>query len=160
MNDRWIIVPNWDKFQHYKDRVPVWIKVHLEILDKPETEALTDAELGLLVRIWCLTARTNGVLNVEKVTQQRRNRHLTAALESLSDAGLVRVVASKPLAQRREEERREEEGPASKPNSNTRRENAGAYHKHTIEPLPDRLPLELLESYALKLKNRPTVQSE
>ena len=27
---------NWDKFQHYKDRDPVWIKLHPELLDNDD----------------------------------------------------------------------------------------------------------------------------
>ncbi len=28
-------IKNWDKFQHFKNRRPPWIKLHREILDQP-----------------------------------------------------------------------------------------------------------------------------
>ena len=31
MSDCWIVVPNWDKFQHYNDREPAWIKLYTEL---------------------------------------------------------------------------------------------------------------------------------
>ena len=33
---QWIEIVNWDKFQHYKDRRPVWIKLHLDLLDNDD----------------------------------------------------------------------------------------------------------------------------
>jgi hypothetical protein len=94
----WIIVPNWDDFQHYKDRVPPWIKLYLELADKAEWRRLTLAERGLLVSIWIAFARTRGVVRASElpsfVAASTREKHLT----SLSDAGFIRIRASKPLA--------------------------------------------------------------
>jgi hypothetical protein len=100
--EQWIVVPKWNEFQHYKDRVPVWIKLHLELADKDEWRRLTLAERGLLVSIWIAFARTRGVVRASElptfVTASTRQKHLT----SLSDAGFIRIRASRPLAQRRE----------------------------------------------------------
>src|SRR5215471_8722955 len=98
----WIVVPNWEKFQHYKDRVPPWIKLHLEILDKPETADLSDAEFGLLVRIYALYARSRGTLRASYVQTYVGSRWTRRHLEALNDAGLIRLVASKPLALEKE----------------------------------------------------------
>ena len=31
-----LTIKNWHKFQHYKDRNPPWIKLHYEILTRPD----------------------------------------------------------------------------------------------------------------------------
>ena len=55
-----IRVRNWDKFQHYKQRRPPWIKLYLKLIDEDEEQAnwlqLTDAERGQLASIWLLAA--------------------------------------------------------------------------------------------------------
>ena len=97
-DDRWIVVPKWHEFQHYKDRTPVWIKVYTELADRDAWRRLTLAERGLLVSIWVAFARTRGVVRVSElpsfVTASTREKHLA----SLNDAGFIRFRASKPLA--------------------------------------------------------------
>ena len=34
--DGWIVIPNWDKFQHYKDRHAPWLKDYVDQLDRDE----------------------------------------------------------------------------------------------------------------------------
>src|SRR4029077_11484322 len=62
------------------------------------------AERGLLVTIWLEYARSRSALRVQEVQRlcrpSAREKHLT----SLSDAGFISVVASKPLALARSRE--------------------------------------------------------
>jgi len=51
-------VPNLDKFQHYKDRTPPWIKLHNSILEDYEFACLPDNSKWHLVAIWLLASRT------------------------------------------------------------------------------------------------------
>src|SRR5262245_42803515 len=94
----WIVVPNWKEFQHYKDRVPVWIKLHLELNSKPEWRHLTYAERGLLTTIWVEFARSKGTLEVTSLSGLGSLKGMTNPLKRLSDAGFIEIVASKPLA--------------------------------------------------------------
>lgn len=56
-------VRNWEKFQHYKDRRPPWIKFYVELLDD-EAHRLTDKQFGQLAKLFLLAARTdNAILN-------------------------------------------------------------------------------------------------
>lgn len=57
-------VRNWEKWQSYRrDRgQPPWIKVHREVMRKPEWVALTDAQRGQLLSIWLLAADRDGVI--------------------------------------------------------------------------------------------------
>ena len=52
-------VRNWQKFQHYRDRNPPWIKVYTELLDNAEFLALPEASNGLLMAC-CLLAAKRG----------------------------------------------------------------------------------------------------
>lgn len=54
---QYLEVKNWDKFQHYKDRSPPWIKVHRELLDDYEFTRLQDASKLHLILIWVLASQ-------------------------------------------------------------------------------------------------------
>src|SRR4051794_35430914 len=58
MAERWIVISNWDRFQHYKDRNPSWIKGYVELLNDTEFRRLTFPQRGLLFGIWLLYAST------------------------------------------------------------------------------------------------------
>ena len=34
--DGWIVIPNWEKFQHYTDRNPPWVKLYTELNRRDE----------------------------------------------------------------------------------------------------------------------------
>ena len=62
-------VKNWSKFQHYKNRNPPWIRLHVEILDDYKADgtendfhALPDKDKLTLLLIWALASRHNGVI--------------------------------------------------------------------------------------------------
>lgn len=115
-DDLWIEIPNWRKFQHYSDRTPPWIKLYVELRDKREWEdMLNDAQRGLLVRCWLEYAACHGPYRASRVRPSVGQRYFQGNLKSLSDAGFIRLSASKPLALR--EEKKREEGLASKPAS-------------------------------------------
>jgi hypothetical protein len=96
--DQWIIIPNWDRYQHYKDRDPTWIKVYTELAHNPDWIALTLPQRGLIVTVWLLYARGNGQLRAEDVRITGHIRSLHAQLETLNDAGFLQLSASRPLA--------------------------------------------------------------
>jgi len=113
----YIYVRNWDRFQHYRDRRPAWLKLYVALLDDEEYLDLTLAERGLLQDIWKLTAIVgNGRLRSDQqtlstraaITQHGDRRHLARHLRSLSDAGFIEIRASRsastPLPLEKEEE--------------------------------------------------------
>jgi hypothetical protein len=108
---QWIVVPNWRRLQHYKDRRPVWIKLYPELLDDPAYLSLPVGTRLLLIELWMLYASSRGQITVDTASLSRRLQHRTTSrqLAQLSDAGFIQVSASKPLAQIREEKRREDE---------------------------------------------------
>ena len=58
-NMKYLEIPNWDEFQHYKDRNPPWIKLHNQILENYEFTCLPDATKAHLLCIWMLASRTD-----------------------------------------------------------------------------------------------------
>jgi hypothetical protein len=55
-------VANFEKFQHYRDRSPPWIKLYNELLDDYAFGLLPDASKVHLVLIWLLASRSNNCL--------------------------------------------------------------------------------------------------
>ena len=53
-------VRNWTKFQHYKDRNPPWIKLHVEILSSKDWVMLDDDGKLLAIACMIVAAKDNG----------------------------------------------------------------------------------------------------
>ena len=113
-------IKNFEKFQHYKDRSPPWIKLYNDLLENYEFGALPDASKAHLIAIWLLASRS-----ANKIPYDARwvAGHINATepvdLKSLIDAGFIKINqsingseqnASNLLATRltREREEREE----------------------------------------------------
>ena len=107
----WIVVRNWERFQHYRNRNPVWIKTYLELLDNDAYLGLPPRARALLHGVWMAYARARGELRYEPDASPMRRRYGSGALDKrvrmrvycddikrLSDAGFIEVSASKPLA--------------------------------------------------------------
>lgn len=128
-------VKNFEKFQHYKDRSPPWIKLYNELLDDYEFGLLPDASKMHLVAIWLLASRSENKIPYDPEWVARRiNATEPVNLELLGSKGFILLdqqlhtsehFASKPIAkclsrEREEgEERREDICPVSKPRTRT-----------------------------------------
>jgi hypothetical protein len=51
-------VKNWDKYQHYKDRSPPWIKLHRALLNDRGWHALSGDASKLLVECWLVASES------------------------------------------------------------------------------------------------------
>lgn len=49
-------VKNWDKFQHFKDRKPPWIKLHREIMEQRDINMISDCSFRVLIGLWLLAS--------------------------------------------------------------------------------------------------------
>lgn len=89
--DRYIEIPNWDGFQHYKDRTPKWIKNYTELLADDAYLGLTGHERGVLHGLWLEYASARCRLAVDTASISRRLglRVTTATLEALNHAGFI-----------------------------------------------------------------------
>ena len=56
---QYLYVKNWEKFQHYKDRSPAWIKLHASLLNNYDFNCLSDDGKLHLMLIWLLASQTD-----------------------------------------------------------------------------------------------------
>ena len=63
----YISVTNWDKYQHYRDRKPVWIKLYTSLIDNYEYQQLSNQDKLLFLEVLIVSARTsNRIPNDQK----------------------------------------------------------------------------------------------
>jgi hypothetical protein len=100
--DGWIVIPNWEKFQHYRDRDPRWIKNHRSLLTSEEYLDLSPGCRSILHGLWLVYASSDGQLRLDtrSISSHLRMRVTMQQLKRLNDAGFIQVSASKPLALR------------------------------------------------------------
>lgn len=143
----WIIVNNWDRFQHYGDRrQPPWIKLYLALLHDDGFQTLSSSDRSALVQLWMLYAMTGRRVrdDTSKLSRATGQRFTKATLERLNHAGFITISASKPLATKEvevEKKRKEDDLLAT---LKTRVPKADA----TPEPASDPERLEKLRSMA------------
>lgn len=85
-------VKNFEKFQHYKDRSPPWIKLYNELLDDYDFGLLPDASKMHLVAIWLLASRSENKIPYDQGWVARRiNATEKVDLKLLADRGFIIV---------------------------------------------------------------------
>jgi hypothetical protein len=83
-------VKNFERFQHYKDRAPPWIKLYNELLDDYEFGLLPDATKMHLVAIWLLASRSENKIPYDaKWVARRINANSEVDLSMLVDRGFL-----------------------------------------------------------------------
>lgn len=93
---------NWDKFQHYKNRRPTWIKLHRELLDKEEFYALKGEDAKYLFMIWLIASEEHGELPPMKQLAFRlrltvsKCEELVSRLGEWLESGPCEVLAEEP----------------------------------------------------------------
>lgn len=100
--EQWIVVPNWDRFQHYSDRDPVWVKTYTALLHDEDYLRLSGHARSVLHGLWLAYASSNGQLPLDarSISSRLQLRVSSSQLESLIHAGFIEVSASRPLALR------------------------------------------------------------
>jgi hypothetical protein len=96
---------NWDSFQHYKDRSPIWIKLHRKLLDDYAFSRLPVASRALAPMLWLLASEYNDGKITAPNDEIAFRLHMTGdelleALNPLINAGFF-VSDSKLLARRK-----------------------------------------------------------
>jgi hypothetical protein len=83
-------VKNWSEFQHYKDRNPAWIKLHVAVLDDYEFCALSDVNKAHLILIWLFASKNDGrVPNDAKFLKSKIGLEKEPNLEVLVESGFL-----------------------------------------------------------------------
>lgn len=89
-------VKNWDKFQHYKDRRPPWIKLYSEILNDRSFSLLSMSLRGVLMQLWVLASENNGfvLFCTDEISFRLRATIKDGDLKKIINSGLLSVVDS------------------------------------------------------------------
>lgn len=83
-------VRNFEQFQHYKDRNPVWIKLYNSLLEDYEFGLLPDASKAHLIAIWLLASRFKNLIPLDgKWVAKKINATSTVDLTILKNAGFI-----------------------------------------------------------------------
>lgn len=105
MNNR-LKVAGWDKFQHYKDRSPPWIKLHKGLLDNFDFQMLPVASRALAPMIWLLASEADdgsvdGNPDFLAFRLRASRKEIVDGLKPLIDKGFLieEQDASKPIAE-------------------------------------------------------------
>lgn len=87
---RYISIRNWDKFQHYHDRRPPWIKLHQSLADDFAFHELPDHSKVQLVSLWILASKHENVMPDRGPGLERHNlSHEPFDVALLVGAGFV-----------------------------------------------------------------------
>jgi hypothetical protein len=88
-------IANWEQKQHYRDRMPPWIKLYNSLLDDYEFSCLQDASKLHLVLIWLLASRNNNSLPYDcKWIKSRIGVDSDVDLNELLDKGFIYIDTS------------------------------------------------------------------
>jgi hypothetical protein len=131
---------NWDKFQHYKDRCPPWIKLHRDLLNDRAFMGLPLASKALAPLLWLLASESkDGCFQADSAELEFRlriaSKDIDAGLKPLIDKGFF-VIASGVLAERLQD---------AIPETETEKE-AETEKKPVIE-IPDWLPKKVWKDW-------------
>lgn len=86
-------VKNFERFQHYRDRSPPWIKLYNDLLDDYEFGLLQDASKMHLVAIWLLASRSDNRVPADPAWISKRiNATDHVDLSRLVSAGFIDIV--------------------------------------------------------------------
>ena len=92
---KYLRIINWKKFQHYKDRCPPWIKLHVKILNDRNFMLLADASKCLLMLLWVLSSEEEGLIpyDLDEISFRLRRDSLSLKeFKHLVDKGFLEVV--------------------------------------------------------------------
>jgi hypothetical protein len=92
----YIYITGWDKYQHYKNRRPPWIKFYVDLLANDEWLNLSPSNVKLLCTLWMLAAtHGDGRVTADERWLTAQAKTPKGSLKALSDAGFITIRASK-----------------------------------------------------------------
>jgi hypothetical protein len=92
MNCKTFSVVNWEKYQHYKDRTPPWIKLHAAILNNYEFSCLQDASKAHLILIWVLASQMDNCIPADPLWLGKKiGSSSSVNLLELQECGFIEI---------------------------------------------------------------------
>lgn len=87
---KYLRVRNWEKYQHYKDRNPPWIKLYKTLLDDPEYLRLTDVQKCHLIHLFLYASQQdNRIPYADDVLTKILNVDEPVQVDPLIEAGFL-----------------------------------------------------------------------
>jgi hypothetical protein len=87
---RMLRVKNFERFQHYRDRNPTWIKLYNALLDDYAFACLSDAGKAHLIMVWLLASRYDNRIPADMVWIGKRiNATETVDIPALVSSGFL-----------------------------------------------------------------------
>ena len=164
-------VKNFDKFQHYKDRTPPWIRLYNALLDDYEFGRLPDASKAHLIAIWLLASRYENEIPFDSEWVARRiNATDPVDLKGLAEGGFIvldqsctetladRKQDAKPEKRRVEERREEDDAPLAGATALTLVSEADDSSKPSRQTYPD--AFEALWTEYLPVANKNATKAD
>lgn len=97
---QYLQIKNWEKFQHYKDRSPPWIKLHRELLNDYTFTSLQDASKAHLMLLWLLASQLdNKIPNDIKWLKSRLGLTSNIDIKELINQGFLVVLQDASMTQ-------------------------------------------------------------
>jgi hypothetical protein len=93
---------NWGEFQHYKDRSPIWIKLHRTLLDNHDYYLLSAPAAKYLPLIWLLASEKDGMIpDTDRLAFRLRMRpdEALSITNELTERGFLVEAEAKPAEQ-------------------------------------------------------------
>jgi len=165
MAEAYFSVKNFDKFQHYKDRKPPWIKLYHETFEDYEFGGLPDASKMHLIAIWSLASRyMNKIPFDAEWIAKRINATEKVDLNLLVNAGFIELnqECSNMLAERYQsatlEKEIEKEPPLPPQGESSPKRRTSKKTRRTH--LPENFPDEKAVDWAVKERGLSRQQAE
>lgn len=164
----YISVKNFEKFQHYKDRSPPWIKLYNELLDDYEFGRLQDASKVHLVLIWLLASRSNNKLPYDRDWIGKRiNATQEVDIDALIEAGFIVKIQQLQEAEQNASAMLAECLPRGRGETETEERESGASgadadkptRKKPVRPFPEDFALDE-EMAAYSRKHLPAIRPQ
>ena len=77
-------VKGWDRFQHFRDRKPPWIKLYRDLLDDIQWHELNPESSKILIMLWLIASESNGELPDTKTLSFRLRLAETKVKQALT----------------------------------------------------------------------------
>jgi hypothetical protein len=98
---RYLCVKNFDEQQHYKDRNPIWIKMHCSLLDDYEFANIADEAKFHAVGLMLLASRLNNKFpDDERWLRRKINANSEINIKLLLEIGFLDVVKDKKASEK------------------------------------------------------------
>jgi len=95
---KYIVIPNLEEYQHYKNRNAIWIKLYLRILNSDKIDQLNDWEKWYYIALLLLATRNDNKTPLRRSYVRQKcaissRKDVIKSAEKMAKIGLIRIVS-------------------------------------------------------------------